>query len=236
MRRVGILMPWAMEDTEAKARVAAFLQRLQELGWTDGRNVRIEQRWAEGSTVNIRKLTADVVAVPPDVILTSGSFVAPTVEAVKTVPIVFVDVIDPVGTGLVDSLARPGSNATGFTLFEYSLSAKWAELLKEVAPNVTRAAVARDAANASGIGQFAVIQSVAPSLGLETSVVNVRDPGEIQRSDAAFAHSSNGGLIVTASALAGSVYRKLIITLAAQHKLPTVYYERFFVTDGGLIA
>ena len=193
-------------------------------------------RWGAGNADDIRKYAAELVALAPDVILATGSStVGPLLQATRTVPIVFAIVADPVGAGFVDSLARPGGNATGFMQFEYSLSAKWLELLKQIAPGVTRAAVLRDPAITAGIGQFAVIQSVAPSVGVEVSPVNVRDAGEIERAVTAFARSPNGGLIVTASALA-AVHRDLIITLAARHKLPAVYSDRFFVTGGGLIS
>ena len=206
------------------------------MGWTDGRNVRIDYRWGAGDADNIRKYAAELVALAPDVILASGTAtVAPLLQATRTVPIVFAQVTDPVGAGFVDSLARPGGNATGFMLFEYGISGKWLELLKEIAPRVTRAAVIRDPAITAGTGQFGAIQSVAPSLGMEVSPVNVRDAGEIERGVAAFARSANGGLIVTASALS-VVHRDLIVTLAARHKLPAVYYRRLFVTGGGLIS
>ncbi len=204
MRRIGVLMNLAADDPEAQARIAAFLQGLQELGWTDGRNVRIDTRWAAGDADRIRRYAAELVALAPDVILATGSArSAPLLQATRTVPIVFVNVPDPVGAGFVDSLARPGGNATGFTLFEYGMSAKWLELLKEIAPGVTRAAVLRDPAITAGIGQFGAIQSVAPSLGVEVSPVNVRDAGEIERAVAAFARSSNGGLIVTGERVGG---------------------------------
>ena len=225
MRRIGVLMGAAADDPEGQARIAAFQQGLQQLGWTDGRNVRIDYRWGAGNADDIRKYAAELVALAPDVILaTGGASVAPLLQATRTVPIVFVIVADPVGAGFVDSLARPGGNATGFMQFEYSLSGKWLELLKQIAPGVTRAAVLRDPAITAGIGQFAVIQSVAPSVGVEVSPINVRDAGEIERAVTAFARSSNGGLIVTASALA-VVHRDLIITLAARHKLPAVYFD-----------
>jgi putative ABC transport system substrate-binding protein len=235
MRRVGVLSGSAADDPENKARLATFQQWLQQLGWIDGRNVRIDYRWAAGNPENYRKYAADLVALAPDVILAPGGSLAPMLQATRTVPIVFVFAADPVGNGFVESLSRPGGNATGFLLFEYSLTAKWMELLKEIAPGVTRAAVLRDPANPTGIGQFAVIQSVAPSLGVEVSPINLRDAGEIERSVTAFARSGNGGLIVTASSLA-NFQRDLIVALAARHRLPTVYYERLFVTHGGLIS
>ena len=218
-----------------QARLAAFLRVLQQLGWTNGRNVRIDDRWRAGNADDTRRYAAELVALAPDVILATGPTVAQVLQATRTVPIVFVVVTDPVGAGFVDSLARPGGNVTGFMLLEYSLSAKWLELLKQIAPAVTRAAVLRTLANTAGIGQFAVIQSVAPSLGMEVSPVNVHDAGEIERAVTAFARSSNGGLIMTASALT-AIHRDLIITLAAQHKLPAVYYNRSFVDAGGLIS
>ena len=236
MRRIGVLRAIAADDPEAQAQHAAFLQGLQQLGWTDGRNVRIDTRWAAGNAADVRKYAAELVALAPDVILAIGSAsVGPLLQATRTVPIVFAIVADPVGAGFVDSLSRPGGNATGFMMFEYSLSGKWLELLKEIAPGVTRAAVLRDAAIAAGIGQFAVIQSVASSVGVEVSPVDVRDAAEIERAVAAFARSANGGLIVTSSPLS-AVHRDLIVTLAARHKLPAVYFERFFVAAGGLIS
>jgi putative ABC transport system substrate-binding protein len=236
MRRIGVIETLTADDEESLARKAAFLQGLQQLGWTDGRNVRIEARGAQGDADQIRRHAAELVALAPDVILAGGTAnVGPLLQATRTVPIVFVNVADPVGAGFVNSLARPGGNATGFIQFEYSLSGKWVELLKQIAPGVTRAAVLRDPAITAGIGQFAVIQAVAPSLGVEVSPVNVREAGEIERTVAAFAGASNGGLIVTASALS-VVHRDLIITLAARHKLPAVYFQRRFVTGGGLIS
>jgi putative ABC transport system substrate-binding protein len=236
MRRIGVLMNLAADDPEGQTRIAAFLKALQQLGWADGRNVRIDTRWGAGNADDFRKYAAELVALAPDVILATGAAtVRPLLQATRTVPIAFVQVIDPVGVGFVDSLARPGGNATGFILFEYGLSAKWLELLKQIAPGVTRAAVIRDPALASGIGQFAAIQSVAPSVGVEVSPVNLHDAGEIERAVTAFARGSNGGLIVTVSPLE-VVHRNLIITLAARHKLPAVYWERFYVTGGGLIS
>jgi putative ABC transport system substrate-binding protein len=207
------------------------------LGWTDGRNVRIDYRWAAADADRHRTYAAELVALAPDVILAAGSqSVAALLQTTRTVPIVFVNVIDPVGAGYVASLARPGGNATGFTLFEYSLSGKWLELLKEIAPNLTRIAILRDAAIAAGIGQFAAIQAMAPpSFGVELSPIDVRDAGEIERAVAAFARESNGGLIVTSSSGA-LAHRELIIMLAARHRLPAVYPFRSFVTSGGLIS
>jgi len=236
MRRIGVLMPRAANDPASLARIAAFQQGLQQWGWTEGRNVRIDTRWTGGSAEAIRKHSAELAALAPDVILAhGGATVGPLLMATSAVPIVFVSVTDPVGAGFVDNLARPGGNATGFILFEYTLSGKWLELLKQIAPGVTRAAVLRDAAMGAGPGQFGVIQAVAPSLGVEVSPVNVRDAGEIERTVAAFARSPNGGLIVTGSALT-AVHRDLIVTLAARHKLPAVYFERPFVSGGGLIS
>ncbi len=224
IRRIGVLMASAADDSESQARIAGFLQGLQQLGWVDGRNVRIDTRWATTNPDDIRRHAAELAALGPDVILagTGTATVAPLLQASRTVPIVFVLVIDPVGAGFVASLARPGGNATGFTIFEYGMSGKWLELLKDIAPSVKRVAVLRDPAIASGIGQFAAVQAVAPSLGVESSPVDVRDAPEIERGVTAFARSGNGGMIVTASALA-TRHRDLIITLAARHKLPTVY-------------
>jgi putative ABC transport system substrate-binding protein len=236
IRRIGVLMSLAADDPEGQARMAAFLQGLQQLGWIDEHNVRIDTRWTAGNADNVRKYAAELVALAPDVILSPGSFtVGPLLGATRSVPIVFVHVPDPVGAGFVDSLARPGGNATGFTQFEYSTTGKWLELLKEIAPGVTRAAVIRDPAITAGIGQWSAIQAVATSLGVEVSPVNVRDGGEIERTIMAFARGAKGGLIVTGSALA-AVHRNLIITLAARHKLPAVYFDRNFVIGGGLIS
>jgi putative tryptophan/tyrosine transport system substrate-binding protein len=235
MRRIGVLMSQAADDPVAQARAKAFQQGLQQLGWTDGRNVRTDYRWAAGNVENSSKYAAELLALAPDVILAMGSATGPVLKATRTVPIVFAATSDPVGSGFVNSLSRPGGNATGFMLFEYSLSAKWIELLKQIAPGVTRAAVLRDPSITSGIGQFSVIQSVAPSVGVEVSPINLRDdPGEIERAVTAFARAANGGLIVAAGT--ASVSRDLIITLAARHKLPAVYFDRAFVTDGGLIS
>jgi ABC-type uncharacterized transport system substrate-binding protein len=237
MRRIGVLTGGGgADDPDIKARFAAFLPALQELGWTDGRNLRIDYRWGLGNPDNFRKYAAELAAFAPDVIFASGAAsLAPLLQATRTVPIVFVNVADPVGSGFVDSLARPGGNATGFIQFEYSLTGKWLELLKEIAPGVKRTAVLRDPALTSGIGQFAVIQSGASSLGVEVSPVNVRDAGEIERAVTAFARSAHGGLIVTSSPGA-VIHRDLIIALAARHKLPAVYYRRHFVASGGLIS
>jgi putative ABC transport system substrate-binding protein len=235
VRRIGVLSGAAMDTPDLQARLAAFQQVLQQLGWTDGRNVRIDYRWGAGSADNTRKYAAELVALAPDVILATGPTVEQVLQATRTVPIVFVIAPDPVGSGFVDSLSRPGGNATGFMLFEYSLSAKWLELLKQIAPAVTRAAVLRDPATTSGVGQFAVIQSVAPSVGIEVSPVNVRDAGEVERAVKAFARSSNVGLIMTAGPLT-STHRDLVISLAAQHKLPAVYNNRSFADAGGLIS
>ena len=236
MRRIGVLLPAAADDAEFQAWVGAFLQALALSGWTIGRNVRIDTRWATANAGEIRRHAAELVALAPDVILVHGtSTVAPLLQATRTVPIVFTAVSDPVAAGFVDSLARPGGNATGFMNFEFSLSGKWLELLKQIAPDVTRVAVLRDPAIASGIGQFSAIQSAAPSLRMDVSPVNVRDAGEIERAVAAVARSANGGLIVTGSGLA-QLHRDLIITLAARHKLPAVYYERFFIAAGGLVS
>jgi putative ABC transport system substrate-binding protein len=236
MRRIGVLMSLAADDREGQARFAAFQQGLQQLGWTDGRNVRIDTRWVSGNADNTRKYAAELVALAPDVILASGGAVVGTLlQATRTVPIVFTQTPDPVGAGFVASLARPGGNATGFSAFEYGMSGKWLELLKEIAPGVTRAAVIRDSASPAGTGQLGAIQAVAPSFGVELSPVDVRDAGEIERAVAAFARSGNGGMIVTGSGLA-FIHRDLIVTLAARHKLPAVYFERLFVAAGGLIS
>jgi len=236
MRRIGVLTNLVENDPEGQARAAAFLQGLQQLGWTDGRNVRIDIRRTLGDTDRARRDAAELVALAPDVILTTGSAgVGSLLQATRTVPIVFVTVPDPVGAGYVDSLARPGGNATGFTSFEYGISAKWLELLKQIAPRLARVAILRDTTIAVGTGQYGAIQSVAPSFGVELSPVNVRDAGEIERAVAAFASAANSGLIVTPSAPA-LIHRNLIITLAAQHKLPAVYFLRAFVTAGGLIS
>jgi putative ABC transport system substrate-binding protein len=237
VRRLGILTVGASaDDPDGRERSAAFLKALQQSGWTDGRNLQIDHRWGGGDAESIRKYAAELVALAPDVILASGTAsMAPLLQATRTVPIIFVQITDPVGAGFVDSLARPGGNVTGFTNFEYGLSAKWLELLKEIAPLLTRAAVLRDASSSAGTGQFGAIQSVAPSVGVEVRPINLRDASEIERTVAAFAGSSRGGLIVTASSLS-VVHRALIISLAARHKLPAVYYRKVYATDGGLIS
>jgi len=236
VRRIGVLLPASADDPEYQARVAAFHQALAQLGWSIGRNVRIDTRWATANAAEIRRHVAELAALAPDVILAFGSStVGPLLQATRTVPIIFPVAADPVGAGLVDSLARPGGNATGFMNFEYSIGGKWLELLRQIAPGVTRVAVLRDTTVGSGTSQFAAVQTVAPSLRVEVNPVNMRDAGETERAVAAFAHAPNGGLIVTASG-AMERHRELIITLAARHKLPAVYYERSFVTAGGLIS
>jgi putative tryptophan/tyrosine transport system substrate-binding protein len=237
MQRIGVLMGVAADDLAAQARLAAFVQGLHQLGWTEGRNVRIDIRWGAGDAERNRRLAAELVALVPDVILThSTAAIAPTLRETGSIPIVFTIVADPVGAGYVESLARPGGNATGFTIFEYSIGGKWLELIKEIAPATMRVAVIRESTNASGIGQFAAIQGVAPSRSVELRPVDARDPGEIERTITAFAQQgSNSGLIVTGSAPA-AVHRKLIIALAARHKLPAIYASRFFVADGGLLS
>src|SRR6188508_2130593 len=237
LRRVGVLVASPADDAESQARVAAFKEGLAQLGWTEGRNVRIDTRWATTNADDLRKHAAELAASPPDVLVgASGTTtVAALLQATRTLPIVFAIVVDPVGAGFVASLARPGGNATGFTMFEYGMSGKWLELLKQIAPGVTRAAVLRDPAIASGIGQFGAIQAVAPSLRVELSPVDVRDAPEIERAVTAFAGIENGGLVVTGSP-SSTIHRDLIIALAARHKLPAVYWERFYVAAGGLIS
>jgi putative ABC transport system substrate-binding protein len=235
VRRIGVLLPAAADDADYQARIGAFLQALALSGWTIGRNVRIDTRWATPNAAEIRRHAAELVALAPDVILAHGaSTVGPLLQATRTVPVVFPVISDPVAAGYVESLARPGGNVTGFMIFEYSMGGKWLELLKQIAPGVTRAAVLRDPTQ-SGASQFTAIQTVAPSLRVEVSPVNTRDAGEIERAVAAFARAPNGGLIVTAGP-AVTPHRELIITLAARHKLPAVYYERFFAVAGGLIS
>jgi putative ABC transport system substrate-binding protein len=235
IHRIGVLMNIAEDDQEGPARIAALLQGLQSLGWTVGRNLQLDVHWAAADAELFRKYATELVAAAPDVILAStSSAVAPLRQATRTVPVVFVLTVDPVGAGFVASLARPGSNATGFLLYEYSISAKWLELLKEIAPGVTRVAVLRDPATAAGIGQFAVIQAAAPARGVEVSPVDVRDVAEIERAISELARASNGGLIVTGSP-AQAVHRKLILA-AGEHRLPAVYPFHYMATDGGLMA
>src|SRR5436190_7780981 len=236
MRRVGLLLPAPSDDAVFQTWVGAFLQGLALLGWTIGRNVRIDARWATANAADIRRHAAELAALAPDVILSHGaSTVATLLQTTRTVPIVFPVVADPVGAGFVDSLARPGGNATGFMTAEYSIGGKRLELLKEIAPRVVRVAVLRNATQGSGTSEFAAIQAVAPSLRVEVNPINTRDASEIERAVAAFAQPSNGGLIVTAGASA-TLHRELIIKLAARHKLPAVYYERFFIAAGGLVS
>ncbi len=236
MRRIGVLLPAAADDAEFQTRLAAFHQGLGQLGWIIGRNVRIDTRWATANAADIRRHAAELVALTPDVILAHASTtVGPLLQATRTVPIVFPVVSDPVAAGFVDSLARPGGNATGFMDFEYGLAAKWLELLKQIAPDMTRVAVLRDPGIPTGPAQFGIIQAVAPSLSVEAIAVNVRDAAEIERDVATFARSSNGGMVVTSSSLS-RLHRNLIVTLAARHKLPAVYWDRFFVAAGGLIS
>jgi ABC-type uncharacterized transport system substrate-binding protein len=235
VRGVAVLMPLAADDPQSLRRLTAFVQGLQQLGWTDGRNVRIDVRWAAGDPDRFRRYTAELVALAPDVILAAAvSSMMPLQQATRSVPLVFVQVTDPVGAGFVASLARPGGNATGFTLFEFGVSAKWLELLKQMAPRLTRVAVLRDPSSSTGIGQFAAMQGVAPALGVELSPIGVSDPGEIERTMAEFARRSNGGLILVPTAQT-LIHRELIITLAARHRLPTIYPYRYFVTAGGLM-
>ncbi len=237
MRRIGMLIASAADDPVSQARFAAFLQGMSRLGWTDDRNVRIDPRWATTNADDLRRHAAELVALAPEVLVagTGTATVAPLLQATRTLPIVFVIVIDPVGAGFVTSLDRPGGNATGFLMFEYGLSGKWLELLKQIAPGVTRAAVVRDPAVASGIGQFAAVQAVAPSLGVDLTPVDARDTFEIERAVTAFARSSNAGLIVTASPVALR-HRDLIVTLAARHRLPAAYTSGPYVAAGGLIS
>jgi ABC-type uncharacterized transport system substrate-binding protein len=235
IRRIGVLSGGIAGTPATGVLLAAFQQALQQLGWTDGRNVRIDYRWAAGNAENYRKYAAELVALAPDVILVPGGSLAAMLEATRTVPIVFTITADPVGAGYVESLARPGGNATGFMQFEFSLTAKWLELLKEIAPGVTRAAVLRDPANPNGSGQFAVIQYVAPSIGMDVTPINMRDAGEIERSITAFARFPNGGLVMASTPLA-NLHLDLIVALAARHKLPAVYFDRSFVAAGGLVS
>jgi ABC-type uncharacterized transport system substrate-binding protein len=236
MQRIGMLTGIAGDDAQTKERTRVFLQRLQELGWTEGSNIQIDFRAGAGSAVKLRQYAAELVALGPDVILATGTVsVAVLLEATRTVPIVFTVVVDPVGAGFIEKLSRPGGNVTGFMMFDYSLAGKWPELLKQAAPNVTQAAVLRDPTISVGIGQFAVIQAVAPALGLEVTAINVSDQKELERAVAAFAREPNGGLIVTA-APSTQVHRDLIVALAARHNLPAVYFNRARVTGAELIS
>jgi putative ABC transport system substrate-binding protein len=236
VRRVGVLMNLAEDSAEGQARLAAFLQALQELGWTGGRNVQIDKRWGEGDPDRYRQYAAELINREPDVVLTSGgSAVLALQRATRTVPIVFVTVTDPVGGGLVASLSQPGGNTTGFTQFEFGMSAKWLELLKEIAPDVMRAGVLRAAAFPTGIGQFAAIQSVAPALRVDLKAIDVRDAAEIEHAVTTFAREPKGGLIVTSNPLM-TLRRELIIELAAKHRLPTIYSSGHFPTGGGLVS
>ena len=236
VRRLGVILPSSSDDSDYQTRLGALLQELQGLGWIIGRNLRIDTRWTRGNVEEARKYAAELVSISPDVIAAAGvSSAGPLLQLTRTVPIVFMGVSDPVAAGLVDSLARPGGNATGFVALEYGLSGKWPELLKEVAPAVTRAAVLRDPGIPSGIGQFGIIQAMASAVGIEVIPINMRDADEIERAVMALARSSNAGLIVTPSGLA-NVHRSLIVALAARYKLPAVYFDHSFVTDGGLIS
>ena len=236
MRRVGVLNSIAADDPQSQRRMTAFVQGLQQLGWTEGRNVRIEIRWGAGDSGRLRQYAAELVALAPDVILAvTVSSMVPLQKATSTVPIVFTQVTDAVGAGFVESLSRPGGNATGFSLSEYGFSTKWLELLKQIAPRVTRAGVLRDPSNPSGIGLLAAMQGAAPALDVEVNPLGVRDVGEIERVIAAFAQKPNGGLIVVPTALT-VINRQLIINLAAQHRLPAVHPYRYFVESGGLMS
>ena len=236
IRRIGIFTPLVAGEPEAKIRIAAFLHGLEQLGWTVGRNLQIDYRWGGGNVEAIRKYSAELAALAPDAILATGSStVGPLLQATRSVPIVFVVVPDPVGAGFVDSLARPGGNATGFIQFEYGISGKWLELLKEIAPNLTRVAILRDAAITAGTGQWGAVQSVAPALRLEIQPINLRNATDIQRDIETFARLPNGGMIVTGSALS-VLHRALFIELATRHKLPTIYFEQFFAKNGGLMS
>jgi ABC-type uncharacterized transport system substrate-binding protein len=234
-RRIGVLMHSPSNDVEAQARVAAFLRAMEEAGWTVGRNLRIDYRWSVGDRARLFKDAAELAALNPDVILAGVGATSPALQqATQTVPIVFAQSIDPVGAGYVDSLSHPGGNLTGFIQFEYSLSGKWLGLLKEMAPQVTRVAVLREPGPA-GLGQWTIIQSVAQSLNIELKPIELRDAGEFERAIASFARTPNSGMITVVSA-ASLIHRELIVTLAARHRLPTVYAYRVFVTNGGLIA
>jgi putative tryptophan/tyrosine transport system substrate-binding protein len=235
MRRIGVLMNLSENDPEAQRLVATFREGLAQLGWTDGRNLYIDYRWSAGDIERIRRSAAELVALAPDVILAyGGSVVGPLQQVSRTVPIVFVEVIDPVGAGFVTSLARPGGNATGFSLFEFGISGKWLELLKQISPGITKAVVIRQPSSPGGGGQLGAIQAVAPSFGVEVTPVGLRDAGEIERA-VAVAHDTKGGLIVTVSPLA-TVHRDLIVSLAARYRVPAVYPLRYFAASGGLIS
>jgi putative ABC transport system substrate-binding protein len=236
MRRIGVLMNLGADDAEGQARIAAFMQGLQEAGWAVGRNVRIDLRWGAGDAERIRRQAGELVALTPDAILASSvPVVTPLLQATRSVPIVFTQVVDPVGAGLVASLARPGGNATGFAVAEYAIAEKWVELLKEIVPGVTRVAVLRDLASTSGMGFFGAIRSVTSSFGMELIPIGLGDAGEVERGITEFARTPHGGLIVTGNTLT-IVYRELIIALAARHQLPAVYNSHLFVQDGGLIS
>ena len=236
IRRIGVIVPASPDDASFQTWIGVFLQALAQLGWTIGRNMRLDIHWATPNATKIRQHAAELAALTPDVILTSGtSTTGPMLQATRTVPIVFATVVDPVGAGLIDSLARPGGNATGFLLYDFNLGGKWLELLKQIAPTITRVAVLRDASTTSGTGQFAAIQAVAPSLKVDVVPVNMREAADLERTIAAFARSPNGGVILTGSGLS-ILHRDLIIALAARYKLPAIYYERFFAAAGGLIS
>jgi putative ABC transport system substrate-binding protein len=236
IRRIAALMPFTATDAQAQARNAAFLQGLQQLGWTVGRNIQIDYRWSAGNVDDTRKYASELVALAPDIIFVPGSSaVAPLLQVTRSIPVVFTMVADPVGSGFVNSLSRPGGNATGFMIFEYGIGAKWLEVLNQLIPGLKRVAVIRDPYIIAGIGQWGAIQAVAPSFGVELTPINVDDAAVLERAIVAFARASNGAMIVTGSARA-VINRDLIIALAARHKLPAIYYERYFVAAGGLIS
>ena len=236
MRRIGVLMPGLAADSEARALVSELLQELQRRGWTEGHNVRIDYRWAAGNLNDLRKYAAELIALAPDLLVAgAGSAITPLQQATRSTPIVFAQAVDPVGAGQIASMARPGGNATGFIQFEYGFSGKWIELLKQIAPGMTRPAILRDATAPAGIGQWAIIQAAAQSLGVEVAPISVREADEIERAVAALAREPNGGLVVVVSTRS-LVHRDLIIALAAKHRLPAVYPYRLFVRGGGLIS